>query len=83
MTEWFVAAAGLLVALAPCGIVCARSAPLDRLAALQMASAIDVLILLLLAEGFNEDSFFDLALVLMVLSLAGGLVFIRFVERWV
>jgi multicomponent Na+:H+ antiporter subunit F len=37
---------------------------------------------MLLAEGFGRLPFFDLALTLALLSFAGGLVFARFLERW-
>jgi multisubunit Na+/H+ antiporter MnhF subunit len=38
--------------------------------------------LLLLAEGFQHPSFFDLPLTLAFLSFGGGMVFARFVQRW-
>jgi multisubunit Na+/H+ antiporter MnhF subunit len=37
----------------------------------------------LLAEGLHRSGVFDLALVLALLSFGGGLVFARFLERWV
>jgi multicomponent Na+:H+ antiporter subunit F len=83
VNEWLVAAAIGLLSLIPCGIACARGAPVDRLVGLEMAGLIDAVILLLLAEGFHRDIFFDLALTLALLSFAGGLVFARFLERWV
>jgi multicomponent Na+:H+ antiporter subunit F len=83
MNEWLVTAAVLLLSLVPCGVVCARAAPIDRLVALELAVVVDVVILLVLAQGFRRDIYFDVALVLAFLSFAGALVFIRFVERWV
>ena len=77
------AATVLLLGLIPCGAVCLRGAPMQRLVALEMAGTLDVMILLLLAQGFNQPPFYDLALVLALLSFAGGLVFARFLERWV
>jgi multisubunit Na+/H+ antiporter MnhF subunit len=44
---------------------------------------LETVTLLLLAEGYHRAPFFDLALVLALLSLAGGLVFARMLERWV
>ena len=38
--------------------------------------------LLLLAEGFGRAPFTDLAVALALLSFGGGLVFARFLERW-
>jgi multisubunit Na+/H+ antiporter MnhF subunit len=48
-----------------------------------MAGVLQTIVLLLLAEGFHRPPFFDLALVLALLALAGGLVFARMLERWV
>ena len=39
--------------------------------------------LVLLAQGVHRDPFMDLALVSAVLSFAGALTFVRFLERWV
>jgi multicomponent Na+:H+ antiporter subunit F len=80
---WLVAALGLILALVPCGIVVFREPPMDRLVALELASVISSLMLLLLAQGFHRPAFFDLALALALLCFAGGLVFARFFERWV
>jgi multicomponent Na+:H+ antiporter subunit F len=79
---WLAAAAGMMVCLIPCGIVCFRGSPIDRVVALEATGTICVLILMLLAEGFGRLPFFDLALTLALLSFAGGLVFARFLERW-
>ncbi|MDP9224282.1 MAG: monovalent cation/H+ antiporter complex subunit F [Actinomycetota bacterium] len=83
MNVWLVAALALIVGLIPCAVVAFREPPMDRLVALEVASVIVCLILLLLAQGFHQPSFFDLALALALLSFAGGLVFARFLERWV
>ena len=41
-----------------------------------------LLILILLAQGMNRPSLYDLALALSLLAFGGGLVFARFLERW-
>ncbi len=82
MNPWIVSATVLVLALIPCGIVCARGTPLDRLAGLEAAGTIEVMTFLLLAEGYHRAAFFDLALTLALLMFAGGLVFARFFERW-
>jgi multicomponent Na+:H+ antiporter subunit F len=82
MNIWLWAAAGILLSLVPCGIVCYRGTVGDRLVGLEMASALVTIELLLLAEGFNRSSFFDLPLTLAFLSFGGGMVFARFVQRW-
>ena len=83
MNEWLVAAVALLAGLVPCGLLCLRGDPVNRLIGLEMAGVIDTLVLMLLAEGFGRPIYFDLALALALLSFAGGLVFARFLERWV
>lgn len=82
MNVWLLAATALLVSLIPCGILCLRGDTMDRLIGLETAGIIDTLILLVLAEGFHRVAFYDLALALALLSFAGGLVFVRFLERW-
>ncbi len=82
MNAWLAAATAMIFCLIPCGIVCLRGRAIDRLVALEATSTICVLILMLLAEGFGRLPFFDLALTLALLSFAGGLVFARFLERW-
>jgi len=82
VTGWLLAALILLMGLVPCGIVCVRDTPMERLVGLEMAATVDTLVLLVLAEAYHQSIFFDLALVLALLSFAGGLVFARFMERW-
>jgi multicomponent Na+:H+ antiporter subunit F len=55
---------------------------MDRLVALEIAGTVNTLILLMLAQGLDRPPFFDLALVLALLSFAGGMVYARFLERW-
>ena len=81
MNEWAVAALALLAGLVPCGVVCLRGSPVDRLIGLELAGTVDTLVLLLLAQAYDRAIYFDLALAL--LSFAGGLVFARFLERWI
>jgi multicomponent Na+:H+ antiporter subunit F len=53
-----------------------------RLIGLEMAGMIISLLLVLLAEGMHRPPFYDLALAVALLSFGGGLVFARFLERW-
>ena len=82
MNAWLVAASVLLFALVPCGIVAFTKTAMDRLIGLEMAGLIETLLLILLAEGFHRLPFYDLALALALLTFGGGLVFVRFLERW-
>jgi multicomponent Na+:H+ antiporter subunit F len=80
---WLIAATVLLAGILPCLWVAMRGTIVSALAALELASTITTLALLLIAQGLHRDSFFDLALVSAVLSFAGALAFARFLERWV
>ncbi|HEX9107360.1 MAG TPA: monovalent cation/H+ antiporter complex subunit F [Longimicrobiales bacterium] len=82
MNAWLVGAAVLMLALLPCAWVCLRGRPMDRLVGLEMTGVVLTLLLLLLAEGFHRIPFFDLALALGILQFGAGLVFTRFLERW-
>jgi multicomponent Na+:H+ antiporter subunit F len=79
---WLVATLALLTGLVPCGIACLRGDVVDRLVGLEMAGVVATLVLLLLAQGFGRVVYVDLALALALLSFAGGLVFARFLERF-
>jgi multicomponent Na+:H+ antiporter subunit F len=81
--EFLVAALALLAGLVPCGVVCLRGDPVNRLVGLEMAGTVDTLVLLLLAQAYHRAIYFDLALALALLSFAGGMVFARFLERWI
>ena len=83
MNAWLIAATVLMLGLLPCLWVCVRKPPIDALVALELASTITTLVLLMLAQGYHRDPFMDLALVSALLSFAGALSFARFLERWV
>ena len=82
MNVWLICATVLMLGLLPCLWVCVRHSPLDALVALELASTITTLVLVLLAQGYRRDPFMDLALVSALLSFAGALSFARFLERW-
>jgi multisubunit Na+/H+ antiporter MnhF subunit len=80
---WLIAATALLAGLLPCGWVLMRARLADGLVALELASTVVALILVLLAEGFHRSSYFTLPIVLAALTFVGTLVFIRFLgDRW-
>ena len=82
MNYWLWAALVLLLALVPCIYVCAFHAIEDRLVALEFGSSLVVIEMVLICEGFHRPSFFDLPLTLAFLSFGGGMVFARFLQRW-
>ena len=66
----------------PCGFVCVRGRTMDRLVALELAGLLTPLVVVLLAEGFDCVSLYDIALSLALLSVPSTLVFAHFLERW-
>jgi multisubunit Na+/H+ antiporter MnhF subunit len=55
---------------------------IDGLVALELAGTLTVLVLLCFGEGFHRSFEFGVAIVAAVLAWAGGLVFARFLGRW-
>ena len=82
MNAWLVAGTALLVGLLPCLVVCLRAPIMDAVVALELTGVVVTLVLLVLAEGFDRSSYMILPLVLSVLSFAGSLVYVRFLDRW-
>ena len=83
MNAWLIATTVLLTGLVPCLWVAMRGSIVSALAALELASTITTLALLMIAQGIRRDPFVDLALVSAILTFAGALTFVRFLERWV
>jgi multisubunit Na+/H+ antiporter MnhF subunit len=82
MNVWLIASAVLLLALAPCGIAAFHGSPMERLLGLEMAGVVEVMFLVTFALALNRSNFLDLALAMALLCFGGGLVFARFLERW-
>ena len=81
MNEWELAATVLGFALVPCALVAVVCAAPHGLAALDIAAVLVSTILMLLAEGFHRQAFIDLAVVFAPMSMVGGFMFARMVER--
>jgi multicomponent Na+:H+ antiporter subunit F len=82
MNLWMIAASVLLFGLVPCGIASFKGKPLERLIGLEMAAIVTTLLLVILAEALGNPNLYDLALAEGLLAFGGGLVFVRFLERW-
>lgn len=82
MNAWLISATVLLFTLVPAGIVSFRGEAMDRVVGLQFASTVTTLILMLLAHGFQRFPFYDIALATALLTFGAGMVFVRFLERW-
>ena len=82
MNGFVIAAVAMLVAVVPCGIVLWRGQLMAAVVAYEAISSIVVMVLVLLAEGFRRPAEFELPVLLAVLLFGSGLVFVRFLERW-
>ena len=82
MNAFTVAATVLLAALAPLGVVASLRRPIDGLVALELAGVVATSALLCLAVGLHQSAFFGVAVIAAVATWIGGLVFARFLGRW-
>ena len=79
---FIIAAIAMLAGTIPCGIVVLRGRLMAAVVAYEAISSIMVMVLALLAEGFGRSSEFEFPVLLAVLLFGSGLVFVRFLERW-
>jgi multisubunit Na+/H+ antiporter MnhF subunit len=83
MVMAFVAAAiAMLIAIVPAGIVLCRGELAASVVAYEFITSVIVLVLALLAQGFQRSAEFELPVLLALLMYASGLVFVRAMERW-
>jgi multisubunit Na+/H+ antiporter MnhF subunit len=84
VSAWLAGTLAVSAGLLPCAAVALRADDvMERVVALEMASVLLTLALVMLAEAMQRPLFLDLALTQALLSFGGGLVFARFLERWV
>jgi multicomponent Na+:H+ antiporter subunit F len=79
---WLFTAFALLACLIGPFVLCVRGDTVSRLVALEGAGAMIVVLLLVLCEIFHRAIFVDAPLSLALLTFGSGLVFARFLERW-
>jgi len=82
VTVWLWAALGLLISMLPCALICLRGEAVSRLVGLELATTFATLLFICLALGTGRRSFLDVAVATVFLGLGSGLVFARFLERW-
>lgn len=82
MNSWFAAAWVLLLLLGPCIVAALRGTTIDALIALEVATALAVVTLLLIEQGLQRQTFFDVSLALAVLTFPSTLLFARIYRRW-
>jgi multisubunit Na+/H+ antiporter MnhF subunit len=83
MNAFLIAATVLIAALAPLLVTASLRRPIDGLVALEAAGAVTTLALLCLSVGLGEPFLFTVAVIAAVACSIGGLVFARFLGRWV
>lgn len=82
MNIWLMAGAAVASSLVLCAFICLHGSPERRLVGLEMTSMIVVTSMALFTIGFGRLPFMDLPLTLAILSFGGGLVFVRFLRRY-
>ena len=82
VTAFVAAAIAMLIGIIPAGIVLSRGNLMAAVVAYEFITSVMVMVLALLAQGFQRSGLFELAVLLAVLMFGGGLVFVRALERW-
>ncbi|HEX2028468.1 MAG TPA: MrpF/PhaF family protein [Nitriliruptorales bacterium] len=82
MTAIDAALLGMLVAFTLSVVAALRGDVGARVVAVQLSSVIMTLMIVLVSAKFGRDFVLEVALVLAVVIIVGGLVFARFLERW-
>jgi multisubunit Na+/H+ antiporter MnhF subunit len=82
VNAFVIAAIAMLIGVIPCGVVVWRGTAMEAVVGYEAISAIVVMVLVLLAQGFGRFGLLELPIVLAVLLFGGGLVFVHALERW-
>jgi multisubunit Na+/H+ antiporter MnhF subunit len=82
VNAFVIAATALMLLLAPLGVVTVLRRPIDGLVALSLAGTLSALAILCLAEGLHRSFVYTVAVIAAVMSALGGLVYARFLGRW-
>lgn len=83
MNAFLIAATVLVATLAPLLLVASLRRPIDGLVAVEAAGAVTTLALLCLSVGLGDPVLVTVAVIAAVASWIGGLVFARFLGRWI
>lgn len=82
MNAFEVAATALLCAYVPLGAVAVVRRAIDGVVALELGGTIAMLSILCFAEGFHRSFEYGVAILAAVVFWIGGLVYVRFLGRW-
>lgn len=83
MNAFVIAATVLIAALAPLLLAASVRPPIDGLVVVEVAGAVTTLALLCLSVGLGDSVLFTVAVIAAIASWIGGLVFARFLGRWI
>lgn len=82
MNAFEIAATALMCGYVPLGVVAFTRRAIDGLVALELGGTLAMLSILCFAEGFHRSFECGVAIVAGVLFWIGGLVYVRFLGRW-
>lgn len=82
MNPFVIAAIAMIAGMLPCLVVIWRGSAMQALVGYEAVSTIAIMVLVLLAVGFNRSGEMELPVLLAVLLFGSGLVFARMLERW-
>lgn len=82
MNIWLIAGVSVAASLLLCAFMCLRGTPERRLVGLEMTSMIVITSMVLFTVGTGRLGFIDLPLTLAIMSFGGGLVFVRFLGKY-
>lgn len=82
MNAFTIAALALLAGFVPLGVVVLRAREIDGVVALELCGVLATLDLLCLGEGFHRGVYFDVPVICAAVTWIGGLVFARFLGRF-
>ena len=82
MNPWLLAGCAVVLSAIPAAVQVFRGDPMDRLTGLEMMGILVPMALLLLAQAFQRSAYLDLAVASALMAFGAGLVFARFLERW-
>jgi multicomponent Na+:H+ antiporter subunit F len=82
MNIWMIAGGAVASSLVLCAFMCLRGTPERRLVGLEMTSMIVITAMVLFTVGMGRLIFIDLPLTLAIMSFGGGLVFVRFLGKY-
>jgi len=82
MNIWLMAGIAVASSLVLCAFMCLQGTPERRLVGLEMTSMIVITSMVLFTVGTGRLPFIDMPLTLAILSFGGGLVFVRFLRKY-